>query len=147
MCLIGRRVSFLFVTSSGPLANSSLQGTTIDAPNTSHCEWSSCGRFLLTAFLSPRLRVDNGIKTWHCIGMLQHLQAIEEPYQESWQPTPISSAPPFGKGLSQVPAPAKSVRRNHKSLRPPECIGLLGLGVLPPLLFLRWRMTVALVRF
>ncbi|KAF8989615.1 translation initiation factor, partial [Cyathus striatus] len=40
------------------------------APNTSHCEWSSCGRFLLTAFLSPRLRVDNGIKTWHCIGML-----------------------------------------------------------------------------
>ncbi|KAF8989058.1 eukaryotic translation initiation factor eIF2A-domain-containing protein [Cyathus striatus] len=26
--------------------------TTIDSPNTSHCEWSPCGRFLLTATLS-----------------------------------------------------------------------------------------------
>ena len=32
---------------------------TIDAPNTSWCEWSPDGRFLLTAMLSPRLRVDN----------------------------------------------------------------------------------------
>ena len=35
---------------------------TIDAPNTSHFEWSEDGRFILTATLSPRLRVDNGIK-------------------------------------------------------------------------------------
>ena len=32
---------------------------TIDVPNTSWCEWSPDGRFLLTATLSPRLRVDN----------------------------------------------------------------------------------------
>jgi translation initiation factor 2A len=32
---------------------------TIDAPNTSWCEWSPDGRFLLTAALSPRLRADN----------------------------------------------------------------------------------------
>ena len=32
---------------------------TIDVPNTSWCEWSPDGRFLLTAMLSPRLRVDN----------------------------------------------------------------------------------------
>ncbi|TFY75133.1 hypothetical protein EWM64_g8881, partial [Hericium alpestre] len=31
---------------------------TIDASNTSYCEWSPDGKFLLTATLSPRLRVD-----------------------------------------------------------------------------------------
>ena len=35
------------------------------------------GRFLLTAMLSPRLRVDNGIKIWHCTGPV-HVQMIEE---------------------------------------------------------------------
>src|SRR5882724_3738832 len=54
---------------------------TIDAPNTSWCEWSPDGRFLLTATLSPRLRVDNGIKIWHCTGPLVHVQMIEELYQ------------------------------------------------------------------
>ena len=44
--------------------------STIEAPNTSYCEWSPDGRFLLTATLSPRLRVDNGIKIWHCTGLL-----------------------------------------------------------------------------
>lgn len=55
--------------------------TTIDAPNTSWCEWSPCGRFLLTATLSPRLRVDNGVKIWHCTGSLIHVQLEEELYQ------------------------------------------------------------------
>ena len=53
----------------------------IDAPNTSHCEWSPDGRFLLTATLSPRLRVDNGIKIWHCTGPLIHVHPVEELYQ------------------------------------------------------------------
>ena len=35
--------------------------STIAAPNTSYCSWSPDGRFILTATLSPRLRVDNGI--------------------------------------------------------------------------------------
>ncbi|OBZ80975.1 Eukaryotic translation initiation factor 2A, partial [Choanephora cucurbitarum] len=38
---------------------------TFAAPNASHCEWSPCGRYLLTATLTPRLRVDNGFKLWH----------------------------------------------------------------------------------
>ena len=54
---------------------------TIDAPNTSWCEWSPDGRFLPTVTLSPRLRVDNGIKIWHCTGPLVHVQMIEELYQ------------------------------------------------------------------
>lgn len=55
--------------------------TTIDAPNTSHCEWSGDGRTLLTATLSPRLRVDNGIRIWHCSGRLLHVHLIDELYQ------------------------------------------------------------------
>lgn len=55
--------------------------TTIDAPNTSHCEWSTDGRTLLTATLSPRLRVDNGIKIWHCSGPLLHVHTVDELYQ------------------------------------------------------------------
>lgn len=54
---------------------------TIDAPNTSWCEWSPDGKFLFTATLSPRLRVDNGIKIWHCTGPLIHVQMIDELYQ------------------------------------------------------------------
>lgn len=53
----------------------------IDAPNTSWCEWSPDGRSLLTATLSPRLRVDNGIKIWHCTGPLLHVHMVEELYQ------------------------------------------------------------------
>lgn len=54
---------------------------TLDAPNTSWCEWSPDGKFILTATLSPRLRVDNGIKIWHCTGPLVHVQMIDELYQ------------------------------------------------------------------
>jgi len=57
------------------------QVCTIDAPNTSHCEWNPDGRTILTATLSPRLRVDNGIKIWHCSGPLLHVHLVEELYQ------------------------------------------------------------------
>ncbi|EIN07884.1 translation initiation factor eIF-2A [Punctularia strigosozonata HHB-11173 SS5] len=82
--------------------------TTIDAPNTSHCEWSPDGRFLLTATLSPRLRVDNGIKIWHCTGPLVHVQLTDELYQVGWRPTPVDALPPFGQALPPAPAPAPS---------------------------------------
>ncbi|KAJ8590702.1 translation initiation factor eIF-2A [Rhizopogon salebrosus TDB-379] len=82
---------------------------TIDAPNTSFCEWSPCGRFLLTATLSPRLRVDNGIKVWHCTGGLMHVQMVEELYQASWRPTPLDQAPAFGPTIPVAPQPSLSV--------------------------------------
>lgn len=53
----------------------------IDAPNTSHCEWSPDGRFLINATLSPRLRVDNGVRVVHYTGVLVHVQSVEELYQ------------------------------------------------------------------
>lgn len=55
--------------------------TTFDAPNTVHCEWSADGRYLMCATLSPRLRVDNGIKMYHFTGGLLHVEQIEELYQ------------------------------------------------------------------
>jgi len=83
--------------------------TTIEASNTSHCAWSPCGRFLMTAVLSPRLRVDNGIKIWHCSGPLMHVQPIEELYQASWRPMSVDQAPPFGQTIPPAPQPAASV--------------------------------------
>lgn len=91
---------------------------TIEAPNTSHCAWSPCGRFLLTAVLSPRLRVDNGIKIWHCSGPLMHLQPIDELYQASWRPTSVDQAPPFGQTIPPAPQPAPSVLNTAVNPKP-----------------------------
>ncbi|EGO21883.1 hypothetical protein SERLADRAFT_451892 [Serpula lacrymans var. lacrymans S7.9] len=91
---------------------------TIDAPNTSFCEWSPDGRFLLTATLSPRLRVDNGLKIWHCTGPLVHVQAIEELYQASWRPTPVENIAPFGQHIPPAPQPSESVRDMTLTAKP-----------------------------
>lgn len=55
--------------------------TSFQAPNSTSCSWSACGRYIMTATLSPRLRVDNGVKIWWCGGGLLHTQSIEELYQ------------------------------------------------------------------
>ena len=92
--------------------------TTIDASNTSHCEWSPDGRFLLTATLSPRLRVDNGIKVWHCSGALVHIQNTDDLYQTSWRPTPVDAVPPFPQVVPPAPAPASSVQEHVAVVKP-----------------------------
>ena len=83
--------------------------TTIDAANASFCQWSPDGRFILTATLSPRLRVDNGIKIWHCTGGLMHVESIDELYKASWRPILIEQVPQFGQTMPQAPAPHSSV--------------------------------------
>ncbi|KAJ7237720.1 eukaryotic translation initiation factor eIF2A-domain-containing protein [Mycena haematopus] len=108
---------------------------TIDAPNTSYCDWSPDGRFLMTATLSPRLRVDNGIKIFHCSGPLMHVQLIEELYQASWRPTPVDKVAPFAPALPVAPTPSASVQefaaiakpvptRPAGAYRPPGARGL-----------------------
>ncbi|KAF9005318.1 translation initiation factor eIF-2A [Hymenopellis radicata] len=92
--------------------------TTIDAPNTSFCEWSPDGRFLLTATLSPRLRVDNGIKIWHCSGPLVHIQTTEELYQASWRPTPAEHVSQFGQNIPLSPAPSEAVMSMQSVSKP-----------------------------
>ncbi|KAN0131297.1 Translation initiation factor, beta propellor-like domain containing protein, partial [Lactarius tabidus] len=57
--------------------------STIDASNTSHCECPSTATFILTATLSPRLEVDNGIKIWYLLGQLLHVRDCEELYRAS----------------------------------------------------------------
>lgn len=108
---------------------------TIDAPNTSYCDWSPDGRFLMTATLSPRLRVDNGIKIYHCSGALMHVQLIDELYQASWRPTPVDKVAPFAQALPSAPQPSASVQefaavakpvptRPAGAYRPPGARGL-----------------------
>lgn len=106
--------------------------STIDASNTSHCEWSADGKFILTATLSPRLRVDNGIKVWYLLGQLIHAQECEELYQASWRPTLLDAVPPFPSVIPPAPAPSAqaaaasakpSLARPSGAYRPPGARG------------------------
>ncbi|KAK6464793.1 eukaryotic translation initiation factor eIF2A-domain-containing protein [Scheffersomyces coipomensis] len=66
---------------------------TFEAANTSVCEWSPCGRFILTATTAPRLRVDNGCKIWHASGKLIYLKEYQELYSIGWKPQDITQFP------------------------------------------------------
>ncbi|ORX35304.1 eukaryotic translation initiation factor eIF2A-domain-containing protein [Kockovaella imperatae] len=79
------------------------------AANSSHCEWSACGRYILTATLSPRLRVDNGVKIWWCGGQLLNIHLQDELYQVSFQPSNPSGVQPFPAVLPPAPEPNESV--------------------------------------
>ncbi|KAI5790628.1 eukaryotic translation initiation factor eIF2A-domain-containing protein [Peziza echinospora] len=73
--------------------------TTIEASNSSVCEWSPDGQHILTATTSPRLRVDNGVKIWHFSGPLVYLEELNELYNVLWRPQPVTEFPlgnPFG---------------------------------------------------
>ncbi|KAJ1730039.1 hypothetical protein LPJ61_003229 [Coemansia biformis] len=76
---------------------------TVDAHGASHCEWSPDGRYLLGATLSPRLRVDNGIRIWHYSGTLVYNQKTDELFHVDWRPAPASL---FPQRSSLSPAPA-----------------------------------------
>lgn len=52
-----------------------------NASNTSFTDWSPDGRFLLCATLSPRMRVDNGVRILHWSGSLVFEEAVDELYQ------------------------------------------------------------------
>ncbi|KAJ1979537.1 hypothetical protein H4R34_002795, partial [Dimargaris verticillata] len=103
--------------------------TTINANNSTSCSWSPTGRSLMTATLSPRLRVDNGIKVWHHSGTLLYHQLIHELYQVCWRPMPVSKFPDRA-GLSPPPrgieAPSENVKRSAAPVgayRPPHARG------------------------
>ncbi|KAA1106833.1 hypothetical protein PGTUg99_013885 [Puccinia graminis f. sp. tritici] len=75
---------------------------TIEGSNTSHCEWSPDGRFIMCATLSPRLRVDNGVRVFHYRGQLIHVNPVEHLYAASWRP---QAAERFPFRISLSPAP------------------------------------------
>lgn len=82
---------------------------TFEAANTSVCEWSPCGRFILTATTSPRLRVDNGCKIWHASGKLVYMKEYPELYSISWKPQKIEAFPNL-RQLEASPEPHDSVK-------------------------------------
>ncbi|KAG8834023.1 hypothetical protein FRC18_002717 [Serendipita sp. 400] len=82
----------------------------IDAPNTSHFEWNYDGTTILTATLSPRLRVDNGVKLWWCSGQLLHVQNIDELYQTNWRPVSRNAIPQFPANVPPPPEPSTSTK-------------------------------------
>ena len=78
--------------------------------NASVCEWSPCGRYILTATLSPRLRVDNCVKVFWCGGQLLHVQPENELYQASWRPRLPGTSPAFPAVIPPAPAAHDSVK-------------------------------------
>lgn len=81
--------------------------TTFEAANTSVCEWSPCGRFILTATTSPRLRVDNGLKVWHASGKLVYYREYPELLSILWKPQGIDKYPAL-RQLEEAPEPHQS---------------------------------------
>lgn len=82
--------------------------STIEAANTSVCEWSPDGKYLLLATTSPRMRVDNGIRIWHISGKLVYAKDHVELLSASWRPQSADLFP-LGSNLPAAPEPHPSV--------------------------------------
>ncbi|PWZ00048.1 translation initiation factor eIF-2A [Testicularia cyperi] len=84
----------------------------MDASNSSVCQWSPDGHFLLTATLSPRLRVENGVRIWHCTGELIHVDMIDELYQAGWRPGRDNGLNDFPTEIPKAPAPSPAAAQH-----------------------------------
>lgn len=108
--------------SAGTSAEANAAGKlhSFDGSNSSVCQWSPDGQFILTATLSPRLRVDNGVRIWHCTGQLVHLDLINELYHASWRPLLASDSMerfPFPKALPPAPTPSPAAQTALEALK------------------------------
>jgi len=81
---------------------------TIEGSNASVCEWSPDGSHILTATISPRLRVDNGVRIWHVGGGLMYNEDMTELYHVVWRPQNAITQPPPADTLNPVPVPHPS---------------------------------------
>lgn len=80
---------------------------TIEASNAAICEWSPDGKHILTATVSPRLRVDNGLRIWHVGGGLMYNEEMHELYHVVWRPQSTQQHP-LENPLHPVPTPHSS---------------------------------------
>ncbi|KAI9678409.1 MAG: hypothetical protein M1829_002007 [Trizodia sp. TS-e1964] len=80
---------------------------TIEGSNASVCQWSPDGMYILTATVSPRLRVDNGVRIWHVSGALMYNEDMKELYQICWRPQP-NCGTPKGDPVHAKPTPHAS---------------------------------------
>ena len=83
---------------------------TIAAADVTVMEWCPDGRHLLGATLSPRLRVDNGVRLWHYRGALISRQPFAELFQVAWRPMVLPARP-----LSPAPAASASAGASASS--------------------------------
>jgi len=65
----------------------------VNAFSTTYHEWCPDGQHVLAAVLSPRLRMDNGIKIYNYHGELVHEEKQEELWQVHWRPAPQGHFP------------------------------------------------------
>ena len=105
---------------------------TIEASNTSTCEWSPDGKHILTATTSPRLRVDNGIRIWHVGGGLMYNEEFVELYHVVWRPqstlrhpleSPLSPAPTPHQSALEFLGKVKTPSKPAGAYRPPGARG------------------------
>jgi len=83
-----------------------------------HYEWSPDGRYIITAVLFPRMKVDNGFKVWRYDGTLVYEEGFQELYQVNWQPLPYSVFP------DRPPSPRLyAAARQAETEKPPEKVG------------------------
>lgn len=92
---------------------------TIEASNTSFCEWSPDGKHILTATTSPRLRVDNGIRVYHVGGGLMYNEDMHELYAVLWRPQSATQKPREDP-LHPVPTPHSSALEYLGSRKTPS---------------------------
>lgn len=79
------------------------------ASNCTEWTWSPDGRLIMASTLSPRLRVDNGVRIYHWSGELIHAELVNELYQAAWRPVPTAQFT-FPRSLSPAPAPSEAVQ-------------------------------------
>ncbi|KAL0260068.1 hypothetical protein SLS55_005813 [Diplodia seriata] len=91
---------------------------TIEAANSSICEWSPDGKHIMTATTSPRLRVDNGIRVYHVTGGLQYFTEFNELYHVTWRPQSIAQHP-LDNPLGSLPTPHESAAKFLATVKAP----------------------------
>lgn len=91
-----------------------------EAAGATLCEWSPDGAFLITATLTPRLRVDNGFKVWTLTGSQVGRVDFGELYQVAWVPNdPMAHGPAKVADLTKNIAVA-TAELKKEAYRPPS---------------------------
>ncbi|XP_046444470.1 eukaryotic translation initiation factor 2A-like isoform X2 [Daphnia pulex] len=99
----------------------------MDAPDTTHLQWSPDGQHFMTSTTAPRLRVSNGFKIWHYSGGLlfeHNIQSPNELWEATWQPMPDGYLKDFKVSTKKVAGIKPSQPQVSKELyRPPGARG------------------------
>jgi translation initiation factor 2A len=67
-------------------------------------DWSPDSKHFLTAVLSPKIRVDNGVTVWRHDGTQVHHHPLDQLYQAMWRPAPPGTYPLVKIKAAKAPA-------------------------------------------